>query len=164
MKTAHDSEVPLEGQQTITACAFIHHDFDGVEKVFLPRRADTKKFLPGVYEVPGGHVEFGEDIVEGLKREIKEEFSMDVAVGDPFAVFTYINQTKGSHSVEVIFFAQFMGGIENIRLDPADHSEYDWFAEEELGKVISDDKPESDHEIQAIRKGFLLLKGSSMQF
>lgn len=66
---AHDSETATPGQQVITACAFIHHKFNGVEKVFLPKRADTKKFLPGAYELPGGHIDFGEDPVSGLKRE-----------------------------------------------------------------------------------------------
>jgi hypothetical protein len=46
-KTSHDSETPAQGQQVITACAFIHHNFDGVEKLFWPKRADTKKFFAG---------------------------------------------------------------------------------------------------------------------
>ncbi len=77
MKIFHDSETPAQGQQAITACAFIHQQFDGIEKLFWAKRADTKKFLPGVYELPGGHIDFGEDIVEGLRREIKEEFGLD---------------------------------------------------------------------------------------
>jgi 8-oxo-dGTP pyrophosphatase MutT (NUDIX family) len=82
MKVTHDSETPARGQQVISACAFIHHEFDGVPKVFLPKRADTKKFLPGLYELPGGHIDFGEELVDGLKREIKEELGMTVTVGD----------------------------------------------------------------------------------
>lgn len=65
-KISHDSETPAQGQQVITACAFIHQQFDGVEKLFWPKRADTKKFLPGVYELPGGHIDFGEDLIPGL--------------------------------------------------------------------------------------------------
>jgi hypothetical protein len=68
--TSHDSETPAFNQQVITACAFIHENFDGLEKVFLPKRADTKKFLPSVYELTGGHIDFGEDMVTGLAREI----------------------------------------------------------------------------------------------
>src|SRR4051812_35084962 len=110
MTTAsHDSETPAQGQQVITACALIHHNFDGVTKVFLPKRADTKKFLPGVYEIPGGHIDFGENIIEGLKREVREELEVDVAIGDPFAVFDYTNPIKGSHSVEIIYFATLVG-------------------------------------------------------
>jgi 8-oxo-dGTP pyrophosphatase MutT (NUDIX family) len=65
-KISHDSEVPANGQQVITACALIHKDFDGIEKIFLPKRATTKKFLPGVYEIPGGHIDFGEDEEKNL--------------------------------------------------------------------------------------------------
>ena len=68
VKTHHDSETDASGRQVIVTCALIHHTFDGVEKVFLPKRADTKKFMPGVYELPGGHVDFGEDIVMGLSE------------------------------------------------------------------------------------------------
>lgn len=70
-KISHDSETPAKGQQVITACAFITRNFDGVIKVFLPRRAATKKFLPNVYEIPGGHIDFGENLTDGLKREVK---------------------------------------------------------------------------------------------
>jgi hypothetical protein len=39
-KISHDSETPAQGQQVITACAFIHYNFDGVEKLFWPKRVD----------------------------------------------------------------------------------------------------------------------------
>lgn len=159
---SHDSEVPAHGKQVITACAFIHAEFDGVTKVFLPKRADTKKFLPGVYELPGGHIDFGENIVDGLKREIKEEFDMEINVGDPFACFTYTNDVKGSHSIEVIYFAVFANPIEQITLHPDDHSRFDWIAEDELEKIMTENKRGDDPEIQTLSKGFALLRGVSL--
>ena len=161
-RTSHDSEKSAQGQQVITACAFIHHEFDGVEKLFVPKRADTKKFLPGVFELPGGHIDFGEDPVDGLKRDILEEFGMHASVGDPFYVFTYINEVKGSHSIEVIYFAAFNDAIEKIHLGPADHSEFVWIAENELNQIISKAKEESDPEIKAIKRGFEILRGSKI--
>ena len=113
---SHDSETPAQGQQVITACAFLHHSFDGSMKVFLPKRADTKKFLPGIYELPGGHIDFGEDFIAGLKREVQEEFGLKCSVGDPCAAFTYTNEVKGSHSIEVIFFAQFTDQLRTSNL------------------------------------------------
>jgi 8-oxo-dGTP diphosphatase len=159
-KISHDSETPAQGQQVITACAFIHQQFDGGEKLFWPKRAATKKFLPSVYELPGGHIDFGEDIVEGLKREIKEEFGMSVSIGDVFAAFTYANEIKGSHSIEVVFFAKFTDPIENIQINPEDHSTYGWFAESEVGEQFITSRPrEDDPENMIIRKGFALLRG-----
>lgn len=162
-KIFHDSETPAKGQQVITACAFIHEQFGGVEKVFLPKRAATKKFLPDVYELPGGHIEFGEDIIVGLKREIKEEFGVKIQVGDPFAVFTYTNDIKGAHAVEIVYFATFAKPLENITLQPEDHSSYDWFTKEEiLLRVVDANKSDTDDEIQAIDKGFAILEGEPL--
>jgi len=168
-KVSHDSETPAHGKQVITACAFIWHDFDGVKKVFLPRRADTKKFLPGLFEMPGGHIDFGEDIMKGLKREVAEELNMTISLGDPFAAFTYQNLVKGSHSIEVIYFAQFIEPIENITLHPEDHSEYRWFSEEDVKNskhyICPDDQVSHDQtedpEYLAILKGFEVLGGKS---
>ncbi len=156
-KTSHDSETPAEGQQVITTCAFIWHDFSGVKKVFMPRRAETKKFLPNVYELPGGHIDFGEEIILGLKREINEEFEMNIEVGEPFFVFTYINEVKKSHSIEVIYLAQFMDNIEKIKIEPGDHSGYAWIAENEMEKVFTPGKGMDDPEMQAVKKGFEII-------
>lgn len=161
--TSHNSETSSQGHQVITACAFIHTKHNGVDTVFVPKRAATKKFLPGVYELPGGHIEFGEDMVEGLKREILEEFGMHIEVGDPFFVFTYENKTKQSHSIEVIYFATFTEPIENVQLDPIDHSEYGWFAEDDLDKIMAVNRRD-DPEILAMRKAFSLLKGKPLNF
>jgi 8-oxo-dGTP pyrophosphatase MutT (NUDIX family) len=163
-KTSHDSETPAQGQQVISACAFIHRKIDGIEKVFLPKRAATKKFLPNVFELPGGHIDYGEDIVKGLKREIAEEFGMTVEIGDPFFAFTYINEVKGSHSIEVGYFATFVEDPSQVKLDPEDHSEYGWFAEDELINAATDDKGLDDIEFVAMKKGFTLLRGESPEF
>jgi 8-oxo-dGTP diphosphatase len=161
---SHGSETPAIGQQVVTACAFIHQAFDGVEKVFLPKRAATKKFLPSVYELPGGHIDFGEDPVSGLKRELDEEFGMKAKVGDPFYVFTYTNEVKGSHSIEVIYFAQFTDDLAILKVNPEDHSEFGWFAEGELESATTPGKGLDDVEFVAMKKGFALLRGESLQF
>ncbi len=164
MTKVHDSETRAEGQQVIVACALIHQKFNGIEKVFLPKRANTKKFMPGVYELPGGHVDFGEDIVEGLKRELLEEFGMRITVGSPFAAFTYTNEIKGAHSVEVVYFAQFEDDIENIQIHLEDHSGYEWFAEAELQKMLGNGKTHDDEEYKLIQTAFSLLKGNPPRF
>jgi 8-oxo-dGTP diphosphatase len=154
----HDSETLAEGQQVFTASAFIWREENGVKQVFLARRAATKKFLPGVWELPGGHIDYGEDMREGLAREVMEEFGMHINVSDVLDVFTYMNEVKKSHSIEVIYMAQFTDPLENIQANPEDHSTYDWFSKAELPQTFVSPKDERDPEIIAIRKGFARLK------
>lgn len=161
-KVSHDSETPAHGQQVVTACAFIHKKENGVHKVFLAKRAATKKFLPNVWELPGGHIDFREDIVAGLKREVREEFGVAITVGDPFYVFDYLNELKGSQSVEVDYFAVLCD--EEPKRNPEDHSECMWLAEAEVREVFGKTGRLDDLELRAIEKGFALLRGGPHHF
>lgn len=57
-------------------CALIQKD----QKLFIARRA-AHKSMAGKWEFPGGKVEPGETEPQSLKRELMEEFGMQVAVG-----------------------------------------------------------------------------------
>ena len=139
--------------QKITACAFIHKD----GKLFVARRANTKKFLPGKYELPGGHIEFGERMEEGLKREIMEEFNVDIHVGEPFYAFTYISNGNTKHTIEVVYFAKMVDQNQNIKLCLDDHSESNWISQTE----VSDFFKEDDEEGEAVKRGFEVLCGEN---
>jgi 8-oxo-dGTP diphosphatase len=156
---SHDSETPAQGQQVISACAFLHRRFNDRWQVFLPKRAATKKFLPNTYELPGGHVDFGEDLVVALKRELREEFEIEIEVGDAFYAFTYLNEVKGSHTVEVIFFAQLAAGSPQPKLHPEDHSEADWYDINQVHMLLMEKAKNQDPEYLAIKKAFQILAG-----
>ena len=141
--------------QKITACAFLYKD----RKLFIAKRAETKQFLPGKYELPGGHIEFGETMEKGLQREFKEEFGVEIIVEDPFYVFTYTRKKDDAnlHVIEVIYFAKLTNENQNIQLNFEDHSEYKWIKEEEINTYLNQD----DEETKAIRKGFILLNNKN---
>ena len=157
MKTSHDSEILREGQQVITAVAFIYKVEGGVVKLFSPKRAETKKFLPGVFELPGGHIDFGEELKVGLGREVMEEFNMEIKIGDAFHAFTYLNEIKKSHSVEIMFFAKFTSPMTQLALNPEDHSEFIWFGEDELEEIVKQNGKGWDEEMLGMKKGFKVL-------
>ena len=50
---------------------------DNKRVLFLKRSGYVDKFA-GEWDLPGGHVQVGEDMMAGLKREIKEETTLDV--------------------------------------------------------------------------------------
>ena len=51
------------------------------ERLLIAQRKATGK-LPNKWEFPGGKVESGETPEDCLKREMEEEFSIDVSVGE----------------------------------------------------------------------------------
>lgn len=117
--------------QFVIASAFIHQN----GKLLIAKRADTKKFLPGIYEIPGGHVEFGETPELALQREVKEEIGIDVVVGEPFAVFSYLSSTD-RHGVEIDYYATLASDDQVVQLNPADHSEYRWIGPDEVDAIF----------------------------
>jgi 8-oxo-dGTP diphosphatase len=138
----------MDTTQKITACAFLHKD----GKFFTAKRADTKTFLPGKFEMPGGHIEHGETMEEGLKREFQEEFGVDITVGHPFYAFTYMN--GDAHVVEVNYLAELADENQTITLNPEDHSEYRWLTKEEFERMWDP----KDAEYKAVERGFSLLE------
>ncbi len=101
-----------------------------------------------------------------------EEFEREISLGDPFAVFTYENQIKGSHTIEVVYYAKFRDPSTGVTIHPEDHSGYDWLSEEEVIARKADLVPaehvahehDEDPEYLAIIRGFELLRGERLNF
>lgn len=143
-------------RQLITACAFLYDSSQEEIRLFLPKRADTKRFLPGLYELPGGHIEYGEDMYDGLRREFEEEFHVQILIGDPFAAFTYTNDVKQSHSIEVVCFAKLTPTSPVIQLNPRDHSAHVWATKDMIADIAAS-RPNDDPEVRAMIRGFEIL-------
>lgn len=64
--------------------------------LLLVKKSADDPFHPNEWEVPGGRMEFGEKLDEHIKREVKEEVGLDIIPGEPFAMWTWILEKKGS--------------------------------------------------------------------
>jgi 8-oxo-dGTP diphosphatase len=100
------------------------------DQLLLLRRAPSQRFLPGAWDIPGGHVEDGETLVEALRREVREETRLPVKIGRPFHAWTY--GVRG-RVVEVDFLGRTTSRLVP-RLNPREHSEFAWVGREKVGR------------------------------
>jgi 8-oxo-dGTP diphosphatase len=74
----------------VAAKAFI---VDG-ERLLIIKRSSKDIQMPGIWEIPGGRLDLGEDPKEGLKREAKEETGLDIEVLTPLDVKHFTRDDK----------------------------------------------------------------------
>jgi 8-oxo-dGTP diphosphatase len=108
----------IEGRQRLVcaACAFIFYQnptagvavliLDG-DSVLLTLRKHG--FRAGLWDRPGGHVEYDEDIRESARRELLEETGFEVEVGEPYEVLSNFHSPE-THVIGVWFRGSVLGG------------------------------------------------------
>jgi A/G-specific adenine glycosylase len=74
---------PVTPHYTVTA-AVLQRGKD----VLIARRPE-KGLLGGLWEFPGGKVETGESLPEGLRREICEELGVEITVGEALGIYRH---------------------------------------------------------------------------
>ena len=62
------------------------------DRILLLKRSDYLKKHKGEWDLPGGHIHIGEDLTEGLVREVKEETNLSIV--NPKEVFKHKNDTS----------------------------------------------------------------------
>lgn len=95
-------------------------------KIFLARRGPLAKNERGLWEFPGGSVEFGEKLADALRREIFEEYGVEIEVGKLLDVVDHILPEEGQHWVSPTYLCRIIRGQPVIR-EPGKCSEIGWF-------------------------------------
>ena len=80
--------------------------FDDKDRVLLVKRKNPPN--QGMWAIPGGKVKFGETINEAIRRELKEETSLDVKPTKLLAVVEIIKE--GFHYVILDYICEVIGG------------------------------------------------------
>jgi len=104
---------------------------DGAGRLFLSRRGPLAKNERGLWEFPGGSVEFGEKLAEALAREMREEYGIEIAVGELLDVVDHILPDEGQHWVSPTFICRVKSGQPVIR-EPEKCTEIGWFHPDEM--------------------------------
>jgi 8-oxo-dGTP diphosphatase len=107
-------------------------------KILLLKRLETKKFLPGYYDLPGGKVEEGEDPNTAILRELKEETGLVGSVIRPYNVWHSITEIAGNkeHNIEIDYLVKIIGPGKVVT-SPDEHSEYAWVDKSNLPSKLS---------------------------
>src|SRR6478735_7311049 len=95
-------------------------------RILLCHRAADRRWYPDVWDLPGGHVEFGESPTEALRRELAEELGVSVH--------------SLSHPLDRLCTPEFEMDIWQVtgwhgtpaNLAPEEHDAIAWFTAEEL--------------------------------
>ena len=103
---------------------------------FLIANRSFETNSPGLWEFPGGKVEEKESFLSALKREIEEELSLKIQVGDKI---TSIDLKASDKHISVHYFnALILSGEITLNV----HSEFKWVERNQLGcfKYIDGDR------------------------
>lgn len=92
----------------------------------------------GEWQVPGGHLEYGEALVDGARREVREETGLTVGDMTLVSVIDEHPEVMGrpTHYVTIDFSAQYLGGTPRI-MEPHKCGGWEWFSLDALPEKMS---------------------------
>lgn len=103
-------------------------------RVLLVHRSPNRHAFPGVWDLPGGHIETGETELAALTREMHEELGVQIATGSAIHLCRLdIGRSGESVRLSAWLVGEWEGTPTNVA--PEEHDEIRWFRPEELPPV-----------------------------
>lgn len=110
---------------------------EGIKYLLLKRKLHWRG-----WEFPKGGLKKNEDIIKGLKREVKEETGkppLDIKKFDVFGKYKYKRELKDREGVDgqtySLYCAEIKPGL--IKIDKKEHSDYQWLKFEKALKKLT---------------------------
>jgi 8-oxo-dGTP diphosphatase len=111
--------------QVISCSALILNEAG--DRVLVSRRSDSRRVAPGLWEVIGGRLEFGEAPEACLRREVAEE--LGVAMVEPRLFGVYSCLSGEVHLVSVVYTCRV---LDEPVPNPAEIAELGWIGPSEV--------------------------------
>ena len=131
------------------------HIIDRYSRIYLQKRPLTKKIQPGKWDTAvGGHVSYGEHLLEALYRESYEELRFNEY--NPIAIVSYEFESEIEKELVNVYAA--VGGFE-LHPDPEELDGGKWWELEEIDANIGKGvfTPNFESEFKMIRRQLLAL-------
>ena len=95
-------------------------------RFLITRRVETKAWAPGWWEVSGGAAMAGEESLDAVRREVREETGLDVTDWDGGYLFTYHRENPGEGDNYFVDVYRFIGDFseEELYLQQAETDGY----------------------------------------
>lgn len=140
-----------EDYDKITVRAAIIRVENEAKSILLLKRNANERYFPGVFELPGGQMEYGEKVCDAVNREVAEETGMKVmAIVSAMPRMKYTtNKSKFDHlrieikSTRRTLQLSYIVVVEDettCTLNEDEHSEYVWANEAALQELPMTDE------------------------
>lgn len=106
---------------------------------FLVLKTPDTESKPGIWELPGGRMDWGETAEQAFKREMREELGFEkVKLGRFINIWSFTSErTEFNHHFVILDFEIYSDEID-IKLS-AEHTEYKWIGIEEIDNFYMKD-------------------------
>jgi 8-oxo-dGTP pyrophosphatase MutT (NUDIX family) len=102
--------------------------------LLLKRNNEKYKNTKGSWDIVGGRIEPGTNLIENLKREVYEETQLEI-ISEPRLLHAQdILHVPGKHTVRLTYIADAKG---EVHLDTTENLEYMWLTVDEM-KALGD--------------------------
>lgn len=94
----------------------------------------TKRSIPpiGKIDIPGGFLENGEDPINGLKREVREEIGVDISIGEITGIYIDKYENKQDcYTLNIYYACRIVSGIPKAK---DEITEVKWYQKDEIKK------------------------------
>jgi mutator protein MutT len=107
-------------------------------KVLIIKRPDDEESYPRIWELPGGKVEFGETLIEAVRREVMEETGLKISEPNLCGYFQY-QVEKESHTRYTVQI-NFKADTESKDVKLTEHEDFRFIGLNELDNFRISDK------------------------
>ena len=109
---------------------------DEAGRVLLVRHVPEREgYWKGKWICPGGRLELGEEIQEGIRREVREETHLEIELTEPLIPFERIVKAEGKTQLHVIYI-DYLARLRGGELEPADDvGEAIWVSKENIPRM-----------------------------
>lgn len=116
-------------------------------QLLIIKRRPNDVHKPGVWDLPGGRLELGENPFDGLKRETKEEINLGIEILNPLQIH-HFTRDDGQKITMIVFLCK--SSISKVRLSE-EHTDYKWVSIDDAKSLLV---PNFHREVDYYKKYF----------